>query len=156
MAGLREFFESSKGKLIALIAGIVLLVVLFFVVWSNLGSPATEIARDRMYIDSTTGKAFEHTLKAGDVVPVKAPSGKNTGYPAEFCYWTADGKIKDKPTPVLLNSYVGKPGPTYCPDCGRVVVMHNPAPMVGAKPPPTKAEWDARGSRGAADQGDGR
>ena len=156
MAGLREFFESSKGKLIALIAGVVLLVVLFFVIWSNLGSEATEIARDRMYIDATTGKAFEHTLKASDVMPIKAPSGQNSGYPAELCYWTADGKIKDKPTPVLLNSYVGKPGPTFCPDCGRVVVMHNPAPLTGTKPPPTKAEWDARGNRGGADQADGR
>jgi len=144
MAGLREFFESSKGKSIALIAGVVLLVVLFVVIWSNLGSEATEISRDRMYIDATTGKAFEHTLKAGDVMPVKAPSGQNTGYPAEPCYWTADGKIKDKPTPVLLNSYVGKPGPTFCPDCGRLVVMHNPPPMVGAKPPPTKAEWGSK------------
>ena len=58
--------------------------------------------------------------------------------------WTKDGKIKQDPTPVLLNEYAGKPGPTFCPDCGRRVVAHNPPPVIGAKPPPTKEEYAKR------------
>jgi len=77
-------------------------------------------------------------------MPVLAPSGKNTGYEAELCYWTKDGKPKETPTPVLLNIYKGIKGPTFCPDCGRLVVGHNPPAMEGAKPPPTKDEYTPR------------
>ena len=37
-------------------------------------------------------------------------------------------KAKLEPTYVLLNKYIGKPGPTICPDCGREVKGHNPLP----------------------------
>ena len=70
---------------------------------------------------------------------------------------TLGSEAKDKPTPVLLNQYVNKPGPTFCPDCGRLVRMHNPGPAVGVKPPPTKAEYDQRqANRRPSDQGDER
>jgi hypothetical protein len=64
----------------------------------------------------------------------------NTGYPAEACYWTADGGTKTEPTWVLMNAVLGKPGPTFCPDCGRLVVARNPMPGPGVKPPPTQQE----------------
>jgi len=44
---------------------------------------------------------------------------------------------------VLLNEATGKPGPTFCPDCGRFVVPHNPSPQMSPKPPPTKQEYEA-------------
>ena len=77
-------------------------------------------------------------------VPAKAPSGGNTGYPSEKCYWTKDGKIKTEPTYVLLNIYKNSSEPTFCPDCGRLVVSHNPAPVAGRSAPPTKGEYQKR------------
>ena len=78
-------------------------------------------------------------------MPVLSPfSGKNTGYPAELCYWTKDGSIKTDPTPVLLNTYIGDNSPTFCPDCGRLVVGHNPRAVAGAHAPPTKQEWESK------------
>ena len=102
-------------------------------------------ALSSMCIDSENGKTFPHVNKAGDTFPLLSPySGKNTGYIAEPCYWTASGGTKTQPTWVLLNQAIGKPGPTFCPDCGRLVVGHNPPPGPGVKPPPTKEEYAAR------------
>jgi hypothetical protein len=123
---------------------VVALLALVFSAWSNLvgDDPVTAASRDRTYICAETGKAFRHKLKAGDIVPIDSPhSGKRTGYPAELCYWTADGGTKPDPTPVLLNSYAGKSGPTFCPDCGRLVVGLNPPPVAGADPPPKQNEY---------------
>jgi len=100
---------------------------------------------DRVFIDAETNKPFTYQVKINETIPVSSPfSGKKTGYPAEMCYWTADGKIKETPTPVLLNETVGKEGPTFCPDCGRLVVGHNPRPAEGSTPPPTKEEYAAQ------------
>ena len=144
MNGLREFFNSPAGKATAIGLVVLALVLAFWSFRSNFsGGDGVTLARDRTYIDANTGKPFEHSLSVGEILPVKAPSGGN-GYPAEWCYWTKDGKVKKEPTPVLLNEYVNKPGPTFCPDCGRVVRQHNPAPMPGVTPPPTRAEIDAR------------
>ena len=115
---------------------------------------AEDLSRYRWFVDSTTGKPFKYELKIGTPVPVPAPSGGNTGYPAELCYWTKDGKIKDQPTPVLLNELIGKPGSTFCPDCGRLVVGHNPAPNPEKPAPPTEAEYKARGGRAPGGQAD--
>ena len=96
-----------------------------------------------MYIDANTGKAFDHILEKGERVPIQTPSGEKAGYPAEPCYWTKDGKAKTEPTWVLLNVYSKKPGPTFCPDCGRLVVGHNPPPAPGESAPPTAANYKA-------------
>jgi hypothetical protein len=156
--GLRRFLNSNAGKIVAVVVMVIFVALAAYVIWDNLGpSDAARLSTDRMFIDAKTGKPFEHTLKPGDVIPVKAPSGGNTGYPAELCYWTADGKIKKDPTPVLVNARIGKPGPTFCPDCGRLVVVHNPAPDASSKPPPTKAEYDSRQqNRRPSNQGDER
>jgi len=99
-----------------------------------------------MFIDAKTGKPYSIELKEGMPFPAPAPSGGNTGYPAEKCYWTKDGKEKKDPTYVLLNRFVAKPEPTFCPDCGRLVVGHNPRPGDGVRPPPTQEEYSKRGS----------
>jgi len=158
MTGPREFLNSKAGKITGSVLALLALAMFIYLLKSYFGpDEAARLSADRMFIDATTGKPFEHTIKPGDVIPVKAPSGGNTGYQAELCYWTADGKIKAEPTPVLVNARTGKPGPSFCPDCGRLVVVHNPPPVEG-HPPPTKAEYEKRlGNRPPpGDQGDGR
>jgi len=144
MAGLREFFESSVGKIAALVFGLLALIVAAVAIWRSLGpSEAALLSTDRVYIDIENGKTFNHTLKAGDLSRVKSPySGKDTGVEAERCYWTKDGKPKKDPTYVLLNQAAGKPGPTFCPDCGRLVVPLNPPANSMGPPPPTREEYE--------------
>ena len=103
--------------------------------------PMVTESNTRTFICAETGKSYEYRLQEGDRYPVESPhSGKKTGYPAERCYWTAEGKAKREPTYVLLNEFAGKDGPTTCPDCGRRVYRHN------ARPPEEKwAELTARG-----------
>jgi hypothetical protein len=112
----------------------------------NTFGPSREVAQanERFFVDAETGKPFKHDLTSGEEIPVRAPSGKNTGFPAELCFWTKDGKPKTEPTAVLMNAWVGKPGPTFCPDCGRLVVGHNPPASADRKPPPTKEEYKPR------------
>ncbi len=95
---------------------------------TNAPIPTAE-GMESMFVCSETLKAFPYTVKEGEDYPVESPfSKKKTGYPGEACYWTKDGKQKTEATWVLLNSHIGKSGDTKCPDCGRVVVGHNPRP----------------------------
>jgi hypothetical protein len=147
---LSEFVNSPKGRPIAI--GFAVLAVLvggYFLFGTMFGqSEAAASSTDRVFICSETGKTFRYTLKIGDMTPVLSPySGKNTGYEPEPCYWTADGKVKKEPTYVLLNQAVGKPGPTFCPDCKRLVVGLNPPATENGKPPPTEQEYSTRGGR---------
>jgi hypothetical protein len=143
---LRQFLATGPGKGVALGAVAVVLALVAFQFKSSFGdSPAAAASRNRVYICSETGKTFSVRLDEGMTVPVYSPySKKDTGYPPEKCFWTADGRVAKKPTLVLLNKYSGKPGPTFCPDCGRLVVGDNPAPSGGEKPPPTKEEYEQR------------
>jgi hypothetical protein len=80
-------------------------------------------------ICAVTLKHFPHQREAGENYPFLSPfTNDRTAYPAERCYWTKDGKAKKEPTYVLLNEYIKKPGPSICPDCGRLVEPHNPPP----------------------------
>jgi hypothetical protein len=116
--------------------------------WLNKDTDSDDLAensRNRWFVCTETGKPFRKELEPGMTFPVVSPhSGKPTGVEAELCYWTKDGQPKEDPTPVLLNERAGKSGPTFCPDCGRLVVSRNRLPMAGAKPPPTQAEYAAR------------
>jgi hypothetical protein len=144
MAGLREFLNGPAGKGAAIGLVAVGLGVAFFVLKGSFGSDELhDFAATRTFVDPESGKSFERVMSAGDTVPVESPfTGKKTGLPAERCYWTADGKIKDKPNGVLLNMAVGKQGATFCPECGRLVVPWNPKPNPGDPPPPTKDEYE--------------
>lgn len=154
MADFREMLTKpwAKGVVIAFLAAAILIVI-----WQVYGAVGTNAvvrsSQDRLLICSETGKSYHYNISVGDRTPFPSPySGKNTGYLAELCYWTADGKEKSDPTPVLLNQYVGKSGPTFCPDCGRLVVGHNPGPGPGARVPPTKDQYGARRNQSVPSQ----
>ena len=144
LEGAQRFFATRNGQLVAgavLVVGLLAAIIAIRSAWR---SDIATFSRERPFVDATTGKAFTYEISAGESYPVKAPSGGKTGYPAELCYWTKDGKTRTDPFPVLLNVYAKKPGPTFCPDCGRLVVPHNPPPRPGENPPPTAAEYSAR------------
>lgn len=139
-----SFFEKPAGKVVTGVGLVVAVGLLIWSVSSNMNPSGGSLSRDRMFVDAKTNQPFEYTLKAGDALPVAAPSGGKTGYPSEQCYWTKDGKTKKEPTYVILNEQLGKDGPTFCPDCGRLVVGHNPPPDQRPTPPPTEAEYGRR------------
>ncbi len=126
---------SLVGGAVALV--IALLVFKSYLIESNTpGDPNLS-----MYVDATTGKSFSHRNEVGEVIPIQSPYSKqNTGYPAVPCFWTKEGTLKKEPYWLLLNSQVGKPEPTFCPDCGRLVRPQQPKPKPGDKAPPTQQE----------------
>lgn len=135
-------------SLLASSAAIVALGILYFEFRGRSSNEQVDNST-RWFVDADSGKPFRKNLELGMSVPIKSPfTGHNTGYPAELCYWTADGKAKTDPTPVLLNSEIGVDEPTFCPDCGRLVVGHNPAPDGIHGPPPTKQEYTSRQTAG--------
>lgn len=100
---------------------------------SYFSGPKVVDTAERNFICAESGKPFAHKLQEGETLPVMSPyTNRPTGYPAERCYWTKDDKAKLEPTLVLLNTYIGKPEPTICPDCGREVRPHNPPPPASA------------------------
>lgn len=140
-----ELMKTSGGKAVA-IAGIILCIAgAAWSIWSNVGqSAAMKDASSLTFVDIETGKSFKLVPTVGMPYPVKSPfTGHMTGYRAELCGWTKDGHVRSEPFAVVLNSELGKPGPTFCPDCGRLVVGHNPPAIEGHKPPPTQAEYEA-------------
>jgi hypothetical protein len=151
-----EFWNGPFGKGIVIAGGVVFLGVVFWIFRPT--NPAREASSQRIFIDSKTMQPFDVTLREGMMVPIKAPSGGNTGYPAELCYWTKDGGTRKTPYAVLLKNVLNpNAGPTFCPDCGRLVRPHNPAPGPGVSVPPTEAEYNARrGNRGDSLAGDNR
>jgi hypothetical protein len=140
---IREFLRTSGGRVTAIAVAAVAVIAAVLSVRSNLGdTEAAAASQDRWFVCAETGKPFRVTLKMGMTQPVDSPhSGKKTGYEAALCYWTADGKLKREPTPVLMNQLAGKKGPTFCHDCGRLVSPDNPPPMPGVQPPPKKEEY---------------
>src|SRR6185369_5506797 len=95
----RQFLAGSNGLIVAAAIGMIALLAIIWSVKSNFGeSEGAALSRERIYIDAKTLKSFKHDLKIGESIPVDAPSGGKTGFPAELCYWTKDGKTKEKPT----------------------------------------------------------
>jgi hypothetical protein len=117
---------------LASIAALALAAAAVTLVRQTVGGPpdAGNLSRLREAIDAETGEVVPKLrIAEGSSYPWPSPrTGQRTMYPAERCYWTKDGKAKLEPTLVLLNEFAGKPGPTICPDCGRTVRSHNPAP----------------------------
>jgi hypothetical protein len=141
LEAIRKFLDSSAGKAVAGIVVVVGLVIAFYSLRGLTASEGEEASSKRMFIDAETMQSFRYTVAPGTKIPVKAPSGKETGYPADACTWTKDGKVKAEPTWVMVNDWLGKKEPTFCPDCGRLVVGHNPPAAEGMTPPPTKEEY---------------
>jgi hypothetical protein len=141
---LRQFFQTKAGATTAVVVLIISLGVAAFAVRGVFTTDAESLSSEHMFIDAKTGKVFKSALERGMELPIKAPSGEKTGYPAEKCLWNKDGSVRKDPYFVLLNTYAGKAEPTFCPDCGRLVVPHNPAPRQGSRPPPTQAEYKPR------------
>jgi len=141
----RELLSTSAGKITAIVLASAFAAWGIYSVYSFTRSSEPDFANYTMYICTETGKTFRHRNQEGDTLPLYSRySGKNTAVPAEPCYWTRDGGVKSDPTWVLVNEFIKKPGPTFCPDCGRLVVGHNPHPGPGIQPPPTEEEWNAR------------
>ncbi|MGA2229800.1 MAG: hypothetical protein ABSH22_02645 [Tepidisphaeraceae bacterium] len=140
-----DFLDSSKGKTLTIAVIVAILGAMGWIIWGHLNSnPAAQAVTDPIFMDAETGYVFHAKISAGMSYPVISPdTGKPTGYEPELCYWTKDGHVKSDPTPVLLNIYRGISGPTFCPDCGRLVVAHNPMAIEGQRPPPTEAEYRA-------------
>jgi len=115
-------------------------------------SDAQSFSDAPLFIDSVTGQTFHYQLHIGDMIPVLSPfTGKNTAYPADFSWWSKDGTILQTPEPVLMNSWIGKPGPTFAPISGRLVIPGERMPAPGSKPPPTKEEYYAELAQQNAD-----
>ena len=137
--------RGKRGKVLASLLAVIGVAGLW---WSGkrvLGkTDAAGISQTRWMICSETGKVFEGSIQRGSVFPLYSPySKRQTGYPAERCFWTADGQIKSEPTFVLVKGHLGEKGPTFCPDCGRLVLVNNPG-AGGGKAPPTQSEFLAR------------
>lgn len=126
--------DASRGPLSGGI-GIVVFLALFgaaaFLTYRTLTTapiPVTEPLK-LTFLCIETKKPFEYSIKDGEKWPVMSPfSNKATGYPAEKCFWTKDGKRKEEPTYIVLNETLGKSGDTICFECGRLVTGHNPMP----------------------------
>jgi len=127
---------SQHADKIKLAIGVLGFIAVGYLVYALAFAPSGpgERSRTRVLIDIETGKLFEgYKIPEGESPPYENPeTGERTLIQAEKCFWTKDDEgnwaAKLEPTYVLLNNYKGEPGPTYCPDCGREVVGHNPAP----------------------------
>lgn len=125
-----------RRQQIKLIVAVVVFIAAGAVAWITMGGETVEdIAADRAFICGECGAVFEHTLQIGEYTPLECDKcGKKAAYPAETCYWTKgpndEWKAKLEPTFVLLKKRVDPESDekTFCPDCGREVVGHNPPP----------------------------
>ena len=104
MVWLTNLLEKPAGKAAGIVFCLAGLALGVYVIKNYATSPALAQDKNRIFIDATTGQSFSHELVLGESIPVQAPSGNMSGFPAELCYWTKEGTIKSDPTPVLLNS----------------------------------------------------
>lgn len=114
--GFRAALQSTGAKTVA---GIVVLLIVIFAGVRIMGVV-------RSSAPQRAGVAYVH-VDTGETrfypVGEKPPEGF---HPAEYCFQNTCGP--DGGTAVILNAYLGKEGPTYCPKCGAEVVAHNPRP----------------------------
>jgi hypothetical protein len=121
------FYSPRNLAVLVVLAGAIGLVYAI-----HRGSQRPTLERDMgrlLYIDEQ-GRTFVGRLPGvGEAAEIVSPF-KSRAYPAELCYWKSDGGTKSEPTVVLLRQYVeGRDTPTYCPDCGRLVIPGNPVPF---------------------------
>ena len=85
------FLDTPTGKAVAAVIVLIAAIAVYLLVRPR--DVAADLSRKRVFICSETNKSFALTVEEGMMVPVKSPySGKNTGYPAEMCWWTKDGQ----------------------------------------------------------------
>src|SRR5271163_1834769 len=114
-----NWFKTNILRKVGALLLVAIAVIAAFLSFRNFRSGPVDRMRERVFMDAETGKIFTVELKVGMSIPVISPdTGKATGYEPERCFWNADGTTKTTPTYVILNSMLGKPGPTFCPDCG--------------------------------------
>ncbi|MEM7621690.1 MAG: hypothetical protein AAF235_00630 [Planctomycetota bacterium] len=128
---------SRRTQIIVAAGALVLAALAVVLVTGGGGVSAGTLAaasERREMIDVKTGDVFvDYLIRPGDSIPYLHPdTGEPSLYPAELCFWTEDGLVREEPVYVLLNTYKGETEPTRCPDCGRVVRMHNPFPDMEA------------------------
>ena len=84
-------------------------------------------ANTRILRDSNTGElvAVEITLDTPPYPLKNKSTGTNTLYPTEVCWARECGNLPEG-TRVILNAWLKKDGPTYCQNCGALVVPRNP------------------------------
>jgi hypothetical protein len=141
MAQRERWSQTAAGKAVVFVFSLAAVGLCVWALMSTIHGSTPGDPNEPTYVCAETGKPFKHRSELGESPPVLSPyTGRNTGYPAEPCFWTADGSPKSDPTWVILNQSLGKSGPTFCPDCGRLVVGHNPAPGPGVRTPPTQQE----------------
>ena len=142
---MQDFLHTRAGQYTAYAASAVVLLLLgWLVVSATLGGSNARRSTDRIFIDARTGQQFGYRLSKNEMTPVPSPysRGERVGYEAEPCYWKADGTFDSTPTWVLPKVKADpQAGPTFCHDCGRLVVPRNPEPYPGANPPPTQAQY---------------
>lgn len=128
--------DSSGKDRIKLIVAVAVFLAAGGVAWYTLGGDDQfETANLRGFMCNECKEAYEYIPKEGDIEPLKCPNcGAMAGYQAEACFWTRgpDGEYKAKLTPtyvILLQRLdPNSEEETICPDCGKVVVGHNPMP----------------------------
>jgi hypothetical protein len=138
-----EWFKTNTLKKVGALAFVVLIGIVVLYVIHSMGNAAIDRTHGRLFVDSESGKTYYLAIKVGMATcpAINPDTGNPTLYMPEMCYWNADGSTKTTPTYVILNFQRGKAGPTFCPDCGRLVVANNPPPG-GQSPPPTRQEFD--------------
>jgi len=126
--GFRDALQSSGAKTVA---GIVVLLIVIFA-----GVRVMGVVRSSA--PQRAGVAYVH-VDTGETrfIPVGRPAPEGF-HPAEYCFRNTCGP--DGGTAVILNSYLGKEGQTYCPKCGAEVVAHNPRPE--GYETTTPADWE--------------
>lgn len=96
----------------------------------NTNTKPGDVSASVRCIDIETNDRFQYSMPRDFAGwPVKSPTtGKLSGYPVEICF-SSDECRKNKGTWVVLNSYLGKDEPSFCPVCKSLVVGHNPLPV---------------------------
>lgn len=126
----------SKKKIIKISVAAAVFLTAAIIAWRNLASESlADMSSIRSNMCNACSATFDYTPKEGDREPVECPKcGQMAGYSAETCYWTKDANgewiAKLEPTYVILKLRLDPNGgePTFCPDCGKEVVGHNPPP----------------------------
>ena len=112
-------------KRLIIAASILIGIYFAYSVYSNVAGEGVP-ANTRQVMDAETGKLFSEEMRPGlgPYPHVNPKTGKKTLYPIEWCYNGPCGKKGG--TPVILDPWLERAEPTYCPECGHVVRFHNP------------------------------